>query len=81
LLGDHKVVGILIAVDRQEKMDEEGEAQDKSAVEYLEETLGIKVFSIQNIKTIYNLIKNSLDEEMRRLWVDYYKKYSTVSLE
>jgi len=81
LLGDQKVVGILIAVDRQEKMDEEGEAHDKSAVEYLEETLGIKVFSIQNVKTIYNLIKNSLDEETRHLWVDYYRKYGTVSLE
>lgn len=81
LLGDHKVVGIVIAVDRQEKMDEEGEAQDKSAIEYLEETLGIKVFSMQNIETIYRLIKNSLDEEMRCLWVDYYRKYGTVSLE
>jgi aspartate carbamoyltransferase regulatory subunit len=81
LLGEHRIVGLVIAVDRQEKMGEEGKIEEKGGTEHLEEELGLKVFSIQNIKTIYSLIKNSLDEETRHLWVDYYRKYGTVQLE
>jgi orotate phosphoribosyltransferase len=80
LLGDHQVVGVIIAVDRQEKMGDKVNIEDKSAVENLEDSLGIKIYSIQNIKTIYDLIKESLDERMRRLWVDYYEKYGSVKL-
>ena len=54
--------------------------EEKSAVQYLEE-MGLKVFSLENIKTIYGLIKDSLDERMRRLWVEYYDKYGTLKLE
>ncbi len=81
LLKDHKVVGLVIAVDRQEKMGDADNIEAKTAVENIQEELGIKVFSIQNIKTIYGLIKDSLDGEMRRLWLDYYGKYGTVNLE
>ena len=81
LLGDHEVVGLVIAVDRQERMGGVDDIAERSAVEYLEEELGLKVFSIQNIKTIYGLIKDSLDEDIRRLWVDYYRRYGTVTLE
>ena len=81
LLGDHEVVGLVIAVDRQERMGGAVDIEEDSAIDYLERELGFKVFSIQNIKTIYGLIKDSLDEEMRRLWVDYYRKYGTVDLE
>jgi len=81
LLGDHEVVGLVIAVDRQERMGGAVDIEEDSAIDYLEREFGLKVFSIQNIKTIYGLIKDSLDEEMRRLWVDYYRKYGTVDLE
>ena len=81
LLGDHEVVGMIIAVDRQEKMGDAENIEEKSAVEYLEEERGLKMFSIENIQTIYSLIKDGLDEEMRRLWVSYYRRYGTVSLE
>lgn len=80
LLGDHKVVGVVIAVDRQERMGDAERVEEKSAVEYLEEEMGLKVFSIENVKTIYDLIKDGLDEEMRRLWIDYYKKYGVIDL-
>jgi len=43
--------------------------------------MGLRVFSLESIKIIYNLIKDSLDEETRRLWVEYYDKYGTVKLE
>ena len=81
LLRDHKVVGLVVAVDRQEKMGDKDKIEPKGAVENIEEELGIRVFSIQNIKTIYGLIKDSLDPEMRRLWLDYYERYGTVKLE
>ncbi len=81
LLGEHTVVGLIIAVDRQEKMGDTVNIEEYGAVEYLEQELGLKVFSIQNIETIYSLIKDSLDEDMRRLWLDYYNKYGTERLE
>ena len=81
LLGNHEVVGFIIAVDRQEKMGDTENIEENGAVQYLEEELGLKVFSIQNIQKIYGLIKDSLDEDMRRLWVDYYSMYGTEKLE
>ncbi len=81
MLGDHEVVGVVIAVDRQERMGDRDHVEEEGAVEYLMEELGLRVFSIQNIKTIYGLIKDNLDEETRRLWVDYYERYGTVRLE
>lgn len=81
LLGEHEVVGLVIAVDRQERMGDVEHIDERGAVEYIEEEMGLKVHSIQNIKTIYQLIKDSLDEEMRRIWIDYYERYGTVTLE
>ncbi|MBM3291327.1 aspartate carbamoyltransferase regulatory subunit [Candidatus Bathyarchaeota archaeon] len=81
LLKDHKVVGLIIAVDRQEKMGDSKNIEEKTATENIQEELGIPVFSIQNIKTIYGLIKDSLDPEMKKLWLEYYNQYGTVKLE
>lgn len=81
LLQDHKVVGLIIAVDRQEKMGDADYIEAKTPTENIEEELGIRVFSIQNIKTIYGLIKEGLDPEMKRLWLEYYNKYGIVKLE
>ncbi|GAH70772.1 unnamed protein product, partial [marine sediment metagenome] len=55
--------------------------EDISAVQYLEQELGLNVHSIQNIQTIYGFIKDSLSEEMRGLWLDYYRRYGTVKLD
>jgi aspartate carbamoyltransferase regulatory subunit len=81
LLGDHEIVGFIIAVDRQERLGDMDNVEDRGAVQYLEEELGLKVFSLENIETIYGLIKDGLDEEMRRLWVEYYDRYGTVKLD
>jgi len=81
LLQDHKVVGLVIAVDRQEKMGDAEHIEAKTPTQNIEDELGIKVFSIQNIKTIYSLIKDGLDPEMKRLWLEYYNKYGIVKLE
>ena len=81
LLVNHKVVGLVIAVDRQEKMGDADNIESKTAVENITDELGIKVFSIQNIKSIYDLIKDSLEPEMKKLWLEYYEKYGTIKLE
>jgi len=81
LLGEHEVVGVLIAVDRQEKLGDAENIEELGGVQYLEEELGLKVFSLEKITTIYDLIKDNLDEDMKRLWVDYYRKYGTEKLE
>jgi len=39
------------------------------------------VFSIENISKIYNLIKDNLDEEIKKLWINYYNKYGVEKLE
>jgi len=81
LLGEHEVVGIVIAVDRQERMGDAEHVEEVGAVEYIEKEIGLRVYSIQNIETIYGLIKESLNDEMRKIWVDYYRRYGTVTLE
>ncbi|MQY83244.1 hypothetical protein GH157_06095 [archaeon] len=81
LLGDHTIVGFIIAVDRQEKLGGVDNVEEKGAVEYIEDELGIKVFSLENITTIYNKIKDSVDDEIKRLWIEYYNKYGTEKLE
>lgn len=80
MLGEHKVVGMVIAVDRQEKMGDAENIEELSAVENIEKELGIKIFSIQNIETIFNLIKEGLDPDLREHWLTYYDMYGTVNL-
>ena len=80
LLGDHTIVGFIIAVDRQEKLGDVDNVEEQGAVEYLEDELGVKVFSLENITTIYDKIKDSIDDEMRQLWIEYYDKYGTEKL-
>lgn len=81
LLGPHKVVGLVVAVDRQERMGDVERVEERGAAEYIEEEVGVKVYSIQNVEGIYRIIRDSLDEDMRRLWVEYYAKYGTITLE
>jgi len=80
MLGEHGVVGLVIAVDRQERLGDRDNVEGISAVQYMEQELGLKVHSIQNIQRIYGSIKDSLSEETRGLWLDYYRRYGTVKL-
>jgi hypothetical protein len=54
--------------------------EDKSAVEAFEESLGIKVFPILNMKMIFDEVKDSLKSEIRKAWVEYYEKYGAIKL-
>jgi orotate phosphoribosyltransferase len=81
LLGEHKVVGMVIAVDRQEAMGDRDKVEPRSAVQYMEQELGVRIHSIQNIRSIYGLIKDSLTPELKTMWLDYYRRYGVVKLE
>ncbi|MEM4341714.1 MAG: orotate phosphoribosyltransferase [Candidatus Caldarchaeum sp.] len=75
-LGSHRVVAVVVAVDRQETSEEEG----ISAVEYLEKTLGVRVHPILTASSIYEMIKSGLSQEEREDWVRYYRDYGVVKL-
>jgi len=76
ILGEHKVVAVVVAVDRQETSEEEG----VSAVEYIQRKLGMKIFSILPASTMYEMIKRELTPEEQRQWIEYYEKYGAVRL-
>ncbi|MBD3206536.1 aspartate carbamoyltransferase regulatory subunit [Candidatus Bathyarchaeota archaeon] len=81
MLGDHEVVGVVIAVDRQEKLGDKEHVEERSATQFLERELNLKVHSIQNIHTIYDQIKDTLEPELKEIWLDYYEKYGVVKLQ
>ena len=80
LLGEHEVVGLVLAVDRQERMGDAEQVEDRSAIDYIQEKLNIKVFPILNIETIFNLVENKLSEEIKNHWINYYEKYGAKKL-
>jgi orotate phosphoribosyltransferase len=79
-LGEHEVVGLVLAVDRQEKMGNAIKVEDKSAIDHIWDEFGIRTFPILNAKTIFNLVEGSLSREIKRRWVTYYEKYGSVEL-
>ena len=80
ILGEHKVVGLVLAVDREERMGDAEHVEQKSAAQNIEEQFGIRVFSILGMKRIYDLVKNEVSDDIRRAWIDYYDRYGVVSL-
>jgi len=79
VLGDHKIVGLVLAADRQEKMGDAIRVEELSAVENIEKQ-GIPVFSILNMEDIFSLVKDRLTTEIKKAWIDYYNQYGAVSL-
>jgi aspartate carbamoyltransferase regulatory subunit len=80
LLGAHEVVGLVLVVDRQEKMGDVVKIDKRSAVDCIQEEFGIKVFSILDLKTIFDLVKDRLSPAVRQFWIDYSEKYGAVKL-
>ena len=75
LLKNHKLVGVVVFVDRQE-VSEGG----RSAVQQVEEKLGVKVFPILTARDIFELVRSTLTPEQRKDWTQYYAKYGTGPL-
>jgi orotate phosphoribosyltransferase len=79
LLGNYKIAGMVIAVDRQELLSDS--SSSTSAVQTLEKELGIKTVAILTMQDIFSLVKESLALDVRRAWVEYYEKYGAVRME
>ncbi|MFH0896487.1 MAG: aspartate carbamoyltransferase regulatory subunit, partial [Candidatus Bathyarchaeota archaeon] len=48
LLGDHKIVGMVLVVDRQERMGDVNKVDKRSAIDLIQEEYDISIFSILN---------------------------------
>ena len=81
LLGNSTIAGMVIAVDRQELLGNMDTVGIYSSVQSLEHELGIKTLSILTMQDIFSLVKDSLDKNVRRLWVSYYKQFGAVRME
>ncbi len=79
VLGEHKVVGLVLAIDRQEKLGDDTRVEETGAVENIQK-IGIPCFSIINMQDIFLNIRDSLPAEIKRLWINYYDKYGVVKL-
>lgn len=80
LLGEHEIVGIVIALDRQDRTGDAENIGAHSAVEEMELNYGIKVHSFLKMKDIFNSVKEQLPPSVKKAWIDYYGKYGAVKL-
>lgn len=81
LLGQYALAGMVIAVDRQELMGDANTAGTGSAVQLLEQELGIRTVAILTMQDIFALVKDSLDKHVRHAWMEYYEKFGAVRME
>lgn len=81
LLKDYVLAGMVIAVDRQELMGDARTPGALSAVQALEQELGVRTVAILTMQDIFALVKNSLDKSVRQAWVEYYEQYGAVRME
>ena len=80
LLGPHTVVGLVLGVDRQERMGDAEKVGRKSAMQRIQEEFKVKVLSILDAQTIFTLVKDEVPDDVRECWIDYYAKYGAVQL-
>lgn len=75
LLGAHKIAGLILVVDRQERMGDAKKVDKRSAIDFIQEELGIRVFAILDSEKIFDIVKNNLPSDVRQSWIDYHNKY------
>ncbi len=80
LLGRHTVVGLVLVVDRQERMGDAETVGRKSAMQRIQEEFKVKVLSILDAQTIFTLVKDEVPDDIRECWINYYAKYGAVQL-
>lgn len=81
LLGKYTLAGMVIAVDRQELMGDANTAGSQSAVQAMNTELGIKTVAILTMQDIFAFVKDSLDTNVRRAWMEYYERFGAVRME
>ncbi|MFN3909896.1 MAG: orotate phosphoribosyltransferase [Candidatus Anstonellaceae archaeon] len=63
-----RMVGVLVAIDRQEKTTLDG----LSTGEEIEKNLGCRLYSIANIGDIYSALYTKLNKEQKKYFLDYF---------
>lgn len=81
VLGEHKVVGLVLLVDRQEKGGDAEKIEPWSAVESLEKNHGLKTFAFMPMSEAFHIVKDKLSPEIRDFWTEYSKKYGAVKMQ
>ncbi|MFX1253237.1 MAG: orotate phosphoribosyltransferase [Promethearchaeota archaeon] len=80
VLGEHKIIGLVLVADRQEKMGDAETIEEMSAVEHLEEKYGIRAFAILTMEEIFSMVKDKISEPIKNLWIEYFEKYGVIKL-
>jgi aspartate carbamoyltransferase regulatory subunit len=80
VLNGHKIVGMVLVVDRQERMGDIDKVESQSPLDYIEEEYKIKTFPILNMNTVFDIVKNQLQDDVKQKWIEYSEIYGTVSL-
>ena len=80
LLGEHRIAGMVVAVDRQELLGDAQQVGRYSAIQALEHELGIRTFAILTMQEIFSLVQDRLSAEVRQAWIAYYERYGAVQL-
>jgi orotate phosphoribosyltransferase len=74
-LGEHRVVGILVAIDRQERMGDAERIEEKSASQSIWDEFGVKVHSIGTVEDMFGHLERTMSPEVRKAWLGYREKY------
>lgn len=80
LLDGHKIVGMILVVDRQEKMGNVKKVENKSPLDFISDELGIQTHSILSMENIFHMVKEQINQDVKQKWVEYSEKYGTVKL-
>ena len=76
-LGDFKLVGVLVAIDRQECAGDAKQALPSSAADEMKTQLGCPLFSIASMGDLYSALSPSLSPSVSSSWRAYFKKWGT----
>lgn len=81
LLPGARIAGMLLAIDRQEKMGDAQVVEEESAVQAFERQAGVKTHSILSMQQVFSAVQARLSESARNAWLEYAEKYCVVKLQ
>lgn len=79
ILGAFKLVGILVAVDRQECAGDAQTVLPTSAAQEIQTRLGCPLYSIAAMGELYSALAPKLPAAQAAGWREYFKKYGTAA--
>ncbi|MED7787598.1 orotate phosphoribosyltransferase [Francisella sp. 19X1-34] len=68
-----QIAGVVLSIDRQEKAKD----SDISATKKISQDFNIPVLAVTNFESIFEYVKENLDQEMINKFKDYRKKYGS----